>query len=212
MLRTTMWFRRNKSVIFGKLTRLLFSAKNVEIGKNFTVDTIPEIIVEPHSRLIIGNDVTVRQNVELRVHGKAVLQIDDRVRIDRGVRVLANNLAKVHLGENTRIGLYSVFNGGDTISIGKKCLISGHVYLQTSMHRHMADKYIQDQGYDHAPIVLEDDVWLGAHVLILPGCTLGKGAIVGSNSVVTKDVETNTIVAGSPAKFLKLREWTYEWK
>ncbi|HNB52118.1 MAG TPA: hypothetical protein PK530_09255, partial [Anaerolineales bacterium] len=47
MLRTTMWFRRSKSVFLGKLTRFLYSARNVEIGKNFTADTIPEIIVEP---------------------------------------------------------------------------------------------------------------------------------------------------------------------
>lgn len=206
MLRTTMWFRRSKSVFLGKLTRFLYSARNVEIGKNFTADTIPEIIVEPDTHLIIGNDVIIRQNVELRVHGKATLRLDDRVRVDRGVRILANNQATVSLGENTRVGLYSVFNGGDTISIGKKCLISGHVYLQTSMHRHALDKFIQDQGYDHGAVILEDDVWLGAHVLVLPGCTLKRGAIVGSNSVVTKDVEADTIVAGSPAKFLKMRE------
>lgn len=206
MLRTTMWFRRSKSVFLGKLTRFLYSAPNVKIGKNFTTDTIPEIMVEPHSRLLIGDDVTIRQNVELRVHGNALLRIEDWVRVDRGVRLLANNQATVSLGENTRVGLYSVFNGGDTISIGKKCLISGHVYVQTSMHRHAVGKFIQDQGYDHSPVILEDDVWLGAHVLVLPGCTLKHGAIVGSNSVVTKDVEPNTIVAGSPAKFLKMRE------
>ncbi len=206
MLRITMWFRQSTSVFLGKLTRMLYSARNVEIGKNFTTDTIPEIIIEPKSRLIIGDDVTIRQNVELRVHGNATLRIEDRVRVDRGVRILANNQATVSLGENTRVGLYSVFNGGDTISIGNKCLISGHVYLQTSMHRHALGKFIQDQGYDHGAIVLEDDVWLGAHVLVLPGCTLRRGAIVGSNSVVTKDVDIDTIVAGSPAKFLKMRE------
>ncbi len=201
-----MWFRRNKAIFLGQLTRFFSSAPNVMIGKNFTTDTIPDIIVEPHSRLIVGNDVTIRQHVELRVHGNSTLHIENNVRIDRGVRILANNQATITIKEGTRIGLYSVFNGGDSISIGRKCLISGHVYLQTSMHRHEKGKFIQDQGYDHGPIILEDDVWLGAHVLVLPGCTLGSGAIVGSNSVVTKHVEANTIVAGSPAKFLKERE------
>lgn len=201
-----MWFRRNKAIFLGKLTRFFSSAPNVVIGKNFITDTIPDIIVEPHSRLIIGNDVIIRQHVELRVHGNSTLHIENNVRIDRGVRILANNQATITIQEGTRIGLYSVFNGGDSISIGRKCLISGHVYLQTSMHRHEKGTFIQNQGYDHGPIILEDDVWLGAHVLVLPGCTLGSGAIVGSNSVVTKHVEANTIVAGSPAKFLKERE------
>jgi acetyltransferase-like isoleucine patch superfamily enzyme len=97
-------------------------------------------------------------------------------------------------------------NGGASISIGKKTLVSGFVYLQTSMHGY-SDKAqaVQDQGYQHAPVILEDDVWIGTSAVILPGTTIGKGAVVGSNAVVTKDVPQFKVVAGIPAKELKER-------
>jgi len=52
-------------------------------------------------------------------------------------------------------------------------------------------------------IILEDDCWIGAGVIILPGITIGKGSIVGAGSIVTKDVPPFTVVAGNPAKFIK---------
>lgn len=197
--------RWNKKWIAFKF-RLIFQRKNIKIGRNFQCDSFPTIIVEPTAQLSIGNDVIFRKDVEIRVHGISTLIIGSNVRVDRGTRLLSSNKAKLEIGDGTRIGLLSVFNGGDNITVGKKCLISGFVYLQTSMHRHGVDKSIQDQGYDHAPIVLGDDVWLGAHAVVLPGCEIGYGAIVGSNSVVTKSVNANTIVAGAPAKPLRSRD------
>lgn len=154
----------------------------------------------------IGNNVLLRRNVEIRCHGKSTIEIENNVRIDRGVRLLAANNSKITIGDGTRIGLYTVFNGGDSITIGKKVLISGFVYLQTSMHKHQKNKDVQDQGYAHHPVELKDDAWLGAHVVVLPGCTIGKGAVVGSNAVVTQSVNDNMVVAGIPAKPLKERE------
>jgi hypothetical protein len=55
------------------------------------------------------------------------------------------------------------------------------------------------------PVVVEDDCWLGINVVVMPGVTIGKGAVVGANSVVTRDVAPYTIVAGVPAKMLKKR-------
>jgi acetyltransferase-like isoleucine patch superfamily enzyme len=201
-----MSLKINKTSLLGLVTKLLYSKSNLQIGKNLQCDSIPSIIIEPHATLFIGDNVTLRKDVEIRVHGEAKIRIDDNVRIDRGVRILAANKSTIAIEEGTRIGFYSVFNGGDSITIGKKCLISGFVYLQTSMHRHEKNKFIQEQGYDHSPVSLGDDVWLGVHAVVLPGCHVGPGAIVGSNSVVTKDVESNAIVVGSPAKVINYRE------
>jgi acetyltransferase-like isoleucine patch superfamily enzyme len=85
-------------------------------------------------------------------------------------------------------------------------LISGFTYLQTSMHGYSSSATaVQDQGYEHAPILLEEDTWLGTHVVVLPGVTIANGGVVGSNAVVTKNVEANQVVAGVPAKPLKER-------
>jgi acetyltransferase-like isoleucine patch superfamily enzyme len=156
--------------------------------------------------LEIGNNVEFRRSIEIRVHGQSNIKIGDNCRIDRGVRLLSNNDAEISLGTGTKVGLYSIFNGGDSIFIGRKCLISGFVYLQTSMHGFVEKtKSIQEQGYKHAPIFLKDDCWLASHVVIMPGVILKKGAIVGSNAVVNKDVEEFDVVAGIPAKPIKKR-------
>jgi len=189
------------------LTRLVYSSRNVKIGRNFTTDSVPRILVDPEASLEIGDNVEFRRNLEIRVHGKAKVKIEDNVRIDRGVRILAANKAEIVIGKGTRIGLYTVLNGGDSIKTGEKVLVSGFVYLQTSMHGFASKSLsVQDQGYDHAPVELKDDVWLGTHVVIMPGVTLGKGAVVGSNAVVTKSVDDYTVVAGIPAKPIKQRE------
>lgn len=187
------------------LTKLLYGSK-VRIGKNFKTDSIPRIIVNKDATLIIGDNVEFKRNIEIRVHGTSTIAIGNNVKLDRGIRLLSANNARIEIGDGTKIGLYTVFNGGDSITIGKKVLISGFVYLQTSMHG-FKDKNVgvQDQGYDHAPVVLKDDVWLGTHVVVMPGCILGKGVVSGSNAVITKSVDEYTVVAGIPAKPLKER-------
>ena len=188
------------------LTRVLYFGSRIKIGQNFVADSVPRLIVDPNATLSIGNNVEFRRNVEIRVHGKAKVFIEDNVRLDRGIRVLAANNAVITIGAGTRIGLYSVLNGGDSIAIGKKVLISGFVYLQTSMHG-FAERGvgIQEQGFDHAMIRLSDDVWLGTHVVVMPGVVLGKGVVVGSNAVVTKSFDNYNIIAGVPAKSIKER-------
>ena len=73
------------------------------------------------------------------------------------------------------------------------------------MHNYKKTVNVQDQGYAHASLELKDDVWLGTHVVVLPGCVLGKGCVVGSNAVVTKSAEDGVILAGIPAKVIKER-------
>jgi len=163
------------------------------------------MLIDRNCKVTFGNNVLLRRNVEIRSHGRSEIEIGNNIRIDRGVRILAANKSKISIDDGTRIGLYTVFNGGDSITIGKKVLISGFVYLQTSMHRHQKNQDVQDQGYAHHPVELKDDAWLGAHVVVLPGCTIGNGAVVGSNAVVTQNINDNMVVAGVPAKPLKER-------
>lgn len=203
---TQFYLRTLKPTWIGWLTRILYFGTRVKIGTNFKCDSIPRIIIDKQCSLQIGDNVEFKRNVEIRTHGSSIITLGNNVRIDRGVRILATNNSRIVLSEGVRIGLYTVLNGGDSIWIGKKSLISGFVYLQTSMHTHLDRSIsVQDQGYDHSAICLEDDVWLGTHVVILPGITVAKGAVIGSNAVVTKSVEAFKIMAGIPAKEINER-------
>ncbi|MBX2873135.1 MAG: acyltransferase [Saprospiraceae bacterium] len=204
-LRQYLYLRERLPLWKGKLFRWLFSGEQLLIEEGFKCDTWPSVNITDGAKVYIGPNTHLRRNVEIRAHGQSTVRLEGDIRIDRGVRILAANAAEIIIENGTRIGLYSVLNGGDSIRIGAKVLISGFVYLQTSMHNHQREGKIQNQGYSHAPVKLEEDAWLGAHVVVLPGVTIGQGGVVGSNAVVTKDVAAFEVVGGVPAKVLKIR-------
>lgn len=90
---------------------------------------------------------------------------------------------------------------GDNSIVGPRCTIhsGNHIYDNTELP-------ISKQGYRFAQIHIGSDVWLGANVTVLQGVSIGNGSVVAANSVVTKDVEPFTIVAGIPAKKIKDRK------
>ena len=87
------------------------------------------------------------------------------------------------------------------IRIGSNCLIGPDVGIYTAGHRLSPADRTKD-GYGIA-IDIGDDVWIGGHSIILPGVTIGNGAVIAAGSVVTRDVRTMTLVAGNPAKYKK---------
>jgi len=95
------------------------------------------------------------------------------------------------------VNLYSAAK----ITIGTKVAISREAFICTASH----DISKPNRPLITAPIVIGDGVWIGARAIILPGVTIGEGAVVAAGSVVTKDVEPFTVVGGNPAKFIKDR-------
>lgn len=94
-----------------------------------------------------------------------------------------------------------------TVTIGDDVLIGPNVSILSENHRFdRVDVPINQQGYDRKPISVGNDVWLGAGCIILAGVSIGDGAIVAAGAVVTRDVEPYWIVAGVPAKPIRVRE------
>lgn len=88
------------------------------------------------------------------------------------------------------------------IKIGNHVLIGPNVTIVTPTHD--TNAVIRNQGGSLArPVTIEDDCWIGANVTILPGVTIGKGSVIASGAVVSKDVPDGVIVGGVPGKVLK---------
>lgn len=116
---------------------------------------------------------------------------------------------KLIIGENTYIGEQNnIRAAGGTIKIGKNCLISQQVSIIGSDHHYKKGINIQDQPWkaENRGVEIGDDVWIGCSVQIMAGVKIGNGAVIAAGSVVTKNIEENTVVAGVPAKFIKHRE------
>ncbi len=116
----------------------------------------------------------------------------------------SEGFGKIEIGENTWIGERNNIraNGSGDIQIGRDCLISQFCNLISTNHGVARDGIIREQKPDSARngIIVGDDVWLGAGSVITAGVSIGKGAVVGANAVVTRDIPAYEIWAGVPAK------------
>lgn len=116
---------------------------------------------------------------------------------------------------NLKIGKKTVINIGlnvyDTqdcvVEIGDFCAIAANVSLITASGPNMSQladiPYIQEHYIKSGRIVIEDHVWIGANVIVLPGIHIGQNSIIGAGSIVTKNVPANSVVKGQPAKVYK---------
>ena len=118
----------------------------------------------------------------------------------------------VSAGAELRIGEYSFIGRGTEIEvarsvlIGRGALIAPSVFITDHNHGTRPGEMMFQQPTVVSPVTVGDDVWIGAHAVILCGVTIGDGAIVAAGAVVNRDVRPGTIVGGVPARFIKRRE------
>ena len=106
----------------------------------------------------------------------------------------------IHLGKNVFINSGCRFQDQGGIYIGDNVLIGHNVVLATLNHEENPKKR---SNLCPAPIKIGDDVWIGSNVTILPGVTVGEGSIIAAGAVVRKDVDSNVVVAGVPAHYIR---------
>ena len=113
-----------------------------------------------------------------------------------------NAVGDVVIGDHTRIGLHNTIIG--PVSIGSHVNLAQGITVTALNHNFSEpNKRIDEQGVSTQEIVINDDVWIGANAVILPGVTIGSHCVVAAGAVVTKDIPDGSIVAGVPAKIIK---------
>jgi acetyltransferase-like isoleucine patch superfamily enzyme len=148
------------------------------------------------------------QKVDILTHPKAIA-LGHHVCIRKHARLEAvgpwnGQEPKLTIGDYTSIHLYFHCGAAESVKIGRRVLIAGRVYI--SDHDHEYDHPVlapMHTGLVTAPVVIEDEVWIGEGAVILKGVTVGRRSVIGANSVVTRDVPPYTVVGGVPAKVLK---------
>ena len=109
----------------------------------------------------------------------------------------------ITVGKNVFINSGCCFQDQGGITIGDNALIGQQVVIATLNHDLIPEKR---GSMSPSPVKIGNNVWIGAHATILPGVTIGNGAVVAAGAVVTKDVPENTVVGGVPAKVIKTVE------
>jgi acetyltransferase-like isoleucine patch superfamily enzyme len=111
----------------------------------------------------------------------------------------------ISVGDSCSINAFVHIWGTGGVQIGNRVMIASHVAISSLTHDH------RQESMRHSPvvrksIVIEDDVWIGAGAVILPGIKLGTGSVVGAGAIVTKDVPPLAIVVGNPARIINMRQ------
>jgi acetyltransferase-like isoleucine patch superfamily enzyme len=135
------------------------------------------------------------------------LDFDVTAKIHKGLEIIS--ASKVHIGPGTIIGQDALLDGRESIRFGSNVNLGGEVAIFTLQHDVRSSTFAAVGG----PVTVGDRAWLSFRTTILPGVTIGEGAVVAAGAVVTKDVPPYTIVAGIPAKVIGNRpqDLTYDF-
>lgn len=112
-------------------------------------------------------------------------------------------LARFQIGDYVSIGPSSGINVAENITIGHRSLISWNCdIMDTDFH---SIQFTEDEGTRSvsSPVVIGDDVWIGAHCIVLKGVTIGTNSVIGAGSVVTQNIPPNCLAAGNPARVIR---------
>jgi len=131
--------------------------------------------IKNEGQLLLGDRVRLASEIstlELKVGPGATLQIGDRVLINHGCSIGATELVRI----------------GDGCNIGSQCILIDNAFHELAPER-------RNEQPASAPVILEDNVWLAARVIVLPGVRIGKNSVIGAGSVVTRDVPPDVLAA-----------------
>lgn len=154
--------------------------------------------------LKLGKNIRIGKNVVIKTTDGGHVTIANNVVIENNCYIYAQ-FGDITIGKNGFIGCGSQIVAKNTIFIGDNSLISAYSIIRDANHGMQKGSPMNSQQHVVEQITIYEDVWLGSHSVVTAGCTIGKGSVVGANSVVTKDIEPYTIVGGVPAKPIKER-------
>lgn len=166
------------------------------------------LVVRHPDKISIGNNVAIDDYCFMDAGGSGEhgVRLADSVILSRNC-IVQGKTGFVALEERVDVGSNCVFSSVNGITVGAATIIAGNCYLGGGRYNNDdLTKPIMDQGaYSRGPLVIGDGSWIGAGSTILDGVKIGRGAIVGAGSVVTRDVPDYAVVAGVPAKIMRVR-------
>jgi len=176
-------------------TYLILKGEGAKFSSFETKGTPHISVARRGGKLQLGKNFRMNNNCQSNPaggNGRCILFVDEN--------------ATLKIGDNVGISQTALI-ASDDISIGNYVKIGGGTFVYTSDF-HSLDPAIRRSSEDmasrkHAPVIIKDNAFIGAHCIILKGVTIGENVIVGAGSVVTKSIPDNEIWAGNPAKFIK---------
>ncbi len=185
-------FLESVSYGFGRIVRdalslvriLSLNVRGYRIRPSVSVDWSADFFQSTKGAITIGDNTRVGRNTRINAGFSGTISIGKTVLVDDGTHIMAQT--RIVIGDNVRIAAFA--------------------YITDFNHKFaIRNVPIMDQGYSSDPVTIGNDVWIGAHAIILRGVTIGDGAVIGAGSIVTKNVPPYIVVVGNPAKAIGKR-------
>jgi acetyltransferase-like isoleucine patch superfamily enzyme len=181
--------------VYTPLGKFLFAINGIEFAKGLKVSGVPKIDVTRRGRVKVGEYLHINSGEDFNVIGrqqKTIFWVEGNLTIGNNVGMSATALIcnhKIIIGNNVKLG-------------GGVCIYDTDFHnLNPEIRR---NPVLDKQKAAKAAVILEDNVFIGAHSTILKGVTIGQNSVVGACSLVSKNIPANQIWAGNPAKFIKI--------
>lgn len=168
----------------------------VQVGKDVLIGCAPQISRSPGARIALHDSVKLSGSLSNRICGCAVMGLS----AERG--------AEIVVGSNTGISCSILYAKrsiriGKNVNIGAGCMIVDSDFhpldvIERRLHR--------VEKIECGPVVIEEDAWLGANVMVLKGVTIGRGSVIAAGAVVSNSIPAGVIAAGVPARVIKTLE------
>lgn len=149
------------------------------------------------------------------VRGKRFIDFGKNLTTGVGCRLeafSANDCTTLFFGKDVQLNDYVHITAMEKVLIGNRVLMAGKIYISDCTHGYYKeeanlcsspDEPPVSRAYHIEPVVIEDNVWIGENVCVLPGSHIGKGTVIGANSVVKGNILPGTIAVGAPARVVK---------
>lgn len=153
-----------------------------------------------------------KRGVNLKIIRKPIYVINRNVVIGDNVSIYPGTTffgkGPIVIGNNVKIGNNVIINAMSEqgIVIKDYTSIAANTYIIDNNHKKGKHDLIQKQGFDTKPIIIGEDVWIGASCVIGKGSIINNGAVIGANSFVNKEIESYAVAVGNPARVIKYRE------
>ncbi len=192
----------------GPLTLLRFMAANGMLRSHYLrlLLRLAYIKLRHRGRLQTDGLCFICPRVKLEIGPRATLRIGRWAWIGHGCKIRVHE-GEVSIGAKTVMGQECTISAYQSVSIGRECIVADRVMLIDFDHGAVeVERPIRLQGIYKRDVKIGHNVWIGYGACVLRGVTVGENAIVGTSSVLTRDVAANAVVAGAPARLIRMRQ------
>ncbi|MCU0611073.1 MAG: acyltransferase [Candidatus Eisenbacteria bacterium] len=176
------------------------------LGRGSTIGR--DVVIRHPHKIHIGSNVVIDDGVVLDAKGgpETGITLGDGVVLSRGT-ILSCKGSTITVHDKANFAIGCLVHAGGPVTIGRYALLAAHCYL-IGVGNHGMDRLdipMMAQPVASKGLTLEDDVWLGAQVVVLDGITIGTGSVVGACSMVAKDLPPYSVAVGAPARIVRTR-------